>query len=205
MQTPPACPPPRLAVHQRGSGELRNPDVTDADLVRQSLDGDGDAFGALVDRYGLAARRVARSVLGPGDDADDAVQDGMIAAWRALDRFDPARAFRPWLMRIVANASLDLLRRRKVRRAVAVPETVVSGGIPPDRMAEGALVRDRLKDALLELPERQRIAVVLFDAEGYSHAEIAGILGVPEGTVRSYVFHARRTLRGALSEFKEGE
>ena len=87
----------------------------------------------------------------------------------------------------------------------AVPETVVSGGIPPDRAAEGALVRDRLKDALLELPERQRIAVVLFDAEGYSHAEIAGILGVPEGTVRSYVFHARRALRVALSDFKEGE
>ena len=108
-------------------------------------------------------------------------------------------------MRIVANASLDLLRRRKVRRAVAVPETVVSGGVPADRLAEGALVRDRLKGALLELPERQRVAVVLFDAEGYSHAEIAGILGVPEGTVRSYVFHARRALRGALSDFKEEE
>jgi RNA polymerase sigma-70 factor (ECF subfamily) len=158
-----------------------------------------------VDRYGEAARRVARAVLGQGDDADDAVQDGMIAAWRALDRFDPARSFRPWLMRIVANASLDLLRRRKVRRAVAVPETVVSGGIPADRLAEGSLVRDKLKDALLELPERQRVAVVLFDAEGYSHAEIAGILGVPEGTVRSYVFHARRALRGALSDFKEEE
>jgi len=158
-----------------------------------------------VDRYGLAARRVARAVLGASDDADDAVQDGMIAAWRALDRFDPTRSFRPWLMRIVANASLDLLRRRKVRRAVAVPETVVSGGVPADRLAEGALVRDRLKSALLELPERQRVAVVLFDAEGYSHAEIAGILGVPEGTVRSYVFHARRALRDALSDFKEGE
>jgi RNA polymerase sigma-70 factor (ECF subfamily) len=158
-----------------------------------------------VDRYGLAARRVARAVLGASDDADDAVQDGMIAAWRALDRFDPTRSFRPWLMRIVANASLDLLRRRKVRRAVAVPETVVSGGVPADRLAEGGLVRDRLKSALLELPERQRVAVVLFDAEGYSHAEIAGILGVPEGTVRSYVFHARRALRDALSDFKEGE
>jgi RNA polymerase sigma-70 factor (ECF subfamily) len=197
--------PECLPADQRGDRQLRNPDVTDAELVRQSLDGDGDAFGALVDRYGEPARRVARAVLGPGDDADDAVQDGMIAAWRALDRFDSARSFRPWLMRIVANASLDLLRRRKVRRAVPVPETVVSGGIPADRLADSALVRDRLKDALLELPERQRVAVVLFDAEGYSHAEIAGILGVPEGTVRSYVFHARRALRGALSDFKEEE
>jgi RNA polymerase sigma-70 factor (ECF subfamily) len=178
--------------------------VTDADLARQAAAGDGDAFGVLVERYGLPARRVARAVLGQGDDADDAVQDGFIAAWRAIDRFDQGRSFRPWLMRIVANAALDLLRRRKVRRATAVPETVQSPGVSPDRAAEGSLLRDRLKTALVELPERQRIAVVLFDAEGYGHADIAEILGVPEGTVRSYVFHARRALRRALSPFKEG-
>jgi RNA polymerase sigma-70 factor (ECF subfamily) len=108
-------------------------------------------------------------------------------------------------MRIVANAALDLLRRRKVRRAVAVPETVESPGIPPDRAADSALLRERLQEALGGLPERQRIAVVLFDAEGYGHADIAEILGVPEGTVRSYVFHARRALRRALGAFKEGE
>lgn len=195
----------RLPAHQRSEPPLRTSDVTDADLARQAVAGDGDAFGVLVERYGLAARRVARAVLGAGDDADDAVQDGFIAAWRAIDRYDPARAFRPWLMRIVANASLDLLRRRKVRRAVSIPETVVSGTLPPDRSAEGALIRERLHGALLELPERQRIAVVLFDAEGYGHADIAEILGVPEGTVRSYVFHARRTLRRALGVFKEDE
>jgi RNA polymerase sigma-70 factor (ECF subfamily) len=178
--------------------------VTDADLARQAAAGDGDAFGELVERYGLPARRVARAVLGQGDDADDAVQDGFIAAWRAIGRFDVGRSFRPWLMRIVANAALDLLRRRKVRRATAVPETVESPGVSPDRAAEGSLLRDRLKSALLELPERQRIAVVLFDAEGYGHADIAEILGVPEGTVRSYVFHARRALRHALGPFKEG-
>ena len=63
---------------------------------------------------------------------------------------------------------------------------------------------ERLHEALGGLPERQRIAVVLFDAEGYGHADIAEILGVPEGTVRSYVFHARRALRRALGAFKEG-
>lgn len=190
---------------QRGGRFLRNSDVTDADLARRASAGDGDAFGELVERYGLAARRVARAVLGQGDDADDAVQDGFIAAWRAIDRFDPERSFRPWLMRIVANAALDLLRRKKVRRATALPETVESPGVSPDRAAEGALLRDRLKDALVALPERQRIAVVLFDAEGYGHADIAEILGVPEGTVRSYVFHARRALRRALGAFKEAD
>ena len=191
-------------IRQHPEPVLRTSDVTDAELARRASGGDGDAFGVLVERYGLPARRVARAVLGPGDDADDAVQDGFIAAWRAIDRFDPERSFRPWLTRIVANAALDLLRRRKVRRAVAVPETVESPGIPPDRAADSALLRERLHEALGGLPERQRIAVVLFDAEGYGHADIAEILGVPEGTVRSYVFHARRALRRALGAFKEG-
>jgi RNA polymerase sigma-70 factor (ECF subfamily) len=61
----------------------------------------------------------------------------------------------------------------------------------------------RLRTALNELPERRRTAVVLFDVEGYSHAEIAGILGIPEGTVRSEVFHARRRLRTLLADWKE--
>ena len=62
---------------------------------------------------------------------------------------------------------------------------------------------ERLRTALGELPERRRTAVVLFDVEGYSHAEIAGILGIPEGTVRSEVFHARRRLRTLLADWKE--
>ena len=106
-------------IRQHPEPVLRTSDVTDAELARRASGGDGDAFGVLVERYGLPARRVARAVLGPGDDADDAVQDGFIAAWRAIDRFDPERSFRPWLTRIVANAALDLLRRRKVRRAVS--------------------------------------------------------------------------------------
>ncbi|HEX9894823.1 MAG TPA: sigma-70 family RNA polymerase sigma factor, partial [Gemmatimonadales bacterium] len=202
---PSARPSVRASVRQRLEPSLRTSDVSDADLARQAAAGDGDAFGVLVERYGLGARRVARAVLGPGDDADDAVQDGFIAAWRAIERFDPERSFRPWLMRIVSNAALDLLRRRKVRRATAVPDTVESPGVSPDRAAEGALLRERLTSALVELPERQRIAVVLFDAEGYSHGDIAEILGVPVGTVRSYVFHARRALRRALGVFQEEE
>jgi RNA polymerase sigma-70 factor (ECF subfamily) len=177
----------------------------DAELARRAAAGDGEAFGALVERHGLAARRVARAVLGPGDDADDAVQDGFIAAWRAMSRFDVGRPFRPWLMRIVANAALDQLRRRKVRNPVPVPEAMETGELAPDRAAHGALFRERFREALQALPERQRIAVVLFDAEGYGHAEIAEILGVPEGTVRSHVFHARRALRKLLSAFQEGE
>ena len=177
--------------------------VDEAGLARQAAAGESSAFGALVELYGAQARRVARSILGVGEDADDAVQDGMIAAWRAIARYDPDRPFRPWLMRIVANAALDLGRRRKVRQAGPIPESAESSFVAPDRATDHALFREELRAALETLPERQRVAVVLFDAEGYSHAEIAEVLKVPEGTVRSYVFHARRALRRALGAFQE--
>jgi len=166
--------------------------------------GDPDAFGNLIERHGLAARRAARAILRDEDDADDAVQEGMLAAWRAIERFDPARPFRPWLMRIVVNAALDARRRSKVRQAEPIADTLESGGLGPDRLAEASLLRARIDAGLAGLPERQRIALVLFDAEGWGHADIAEALGVPEGTVRSYVFHARRAMRRALDTLVEG-
>jgi RNA polymerase sigma-70 factor (ECF subfamily) len=78
----------------------------------------------------------------------------------------------------------------------------VGGGPRPDTEAVRSELGDRLRAALAELPERRRTAVVLFDVEGYSHAEIAGILGIPEGTVRSDVFHGRRHLRALLADWK---
>lgn len=178
--------------------------MEEAELARAAARGDSAAFGRLVERHGLAARRAARAILRDDDDADDAVQEGMLAAWRAIERYDPERPFRPWLMRIVVNAALDARRRHLVRRAEPIGETLQSGGLGPDRLAEAALLRDRIKAGLAGLSERQRIALVLFDAEGWGHAEIAAALGVPEGTVRSYVFHARRAMRRALESLAEG-
>jgi RNA polymerase sigma-70 factor (ECF subfamily) len=176
---------------------------SDAILVRRARLGDGEAFGVLVTRYAGEARRVARAVLGDADAADDAAQDAFLAALRNLSRFDAGRPFGPWLMRIVANAAIDARRRRIVRRTEPLDPSLVAGGGAPDRAAERSELADRLRAALAELPERQRIAVTLFDAEGYAHAEIAEILGVPVGTVRSDVFHARRRLREILDQWKE--
>src|SRR5207249_3296507 len=81
----------------------------------------------------------------------------------------------------------------------------VAGVARPDATTEQRALSERLRAALAELPHRRRMAVVLFDVEGYSHAEIAGILGIPEGTVRSEVFHARRRLRVLLADWKEQE
>jgi RNA polymerase sigma-70 factor (ECF subfamily) len=175
--------------------------VDDAALRAAASRGDREAFGRLALELAPTARRVARGILGSPEDADDAVQDAFLSAWRAIDRYDPARPLRPWLLRIVVNAATDLLRRRAARRAVALPADLPSGSASPEREAGRALLGDRLLAALATLPERQRTAVVLFDVEGWSHAEIADLLGVAEGTVRSDVFRARRALRPELEPY----
>ncbi|MBI4420869.1 MAG: sigma-70 family RNA polymerase sigma factor [Gemmatimonadetes bacterium] len=160
----------------------------------------------LVEKYAGQARRLARAILGNTEDGDDAAQDGFLAALKGLERYDPNRPFGPWLLRIVANAASDRRRRLKVRAADPLPDDAVTGRPGPDRMAERSQLRAALEAALARLPPRQRIAVVLFDVEGYSHREIAEVVNVSEGTVRSDVFHARRALRetmGAWHSVKE--
>jgi RNA polymerase sigma-70 factor (ECF subfamily) len=191
------------AEPQPPGGAARIEHGDEAALVVRARAGDRAAFGVLVQRYAAPARRVARAVLHDPDDADDAAQDALLSALVKLEQYDPRRAFGPWLMRIVANAATDRRRRRAVRRAELLEPNVAAGGPRPDVQAERRALAGRLREALAELPERRRLAVVLFDVEGYSHAEIAVILGIAEGTVRSEVFHARRRLRVLLADWKE--
>ncbi len=176
----------------------------DAALAVRAAAGDRDAFGALVERYQAPVRRLTRAVTGDVHDADDAAQDAFLSALDRIETYDVARPFGPWLMRIATNAAIDLVRRRTVRRADALDERSPSRGPTPATDAESAEIRAKLTSALRDLPERQRVAVTLFDVEGYSHAEIAAVLEIPEGTVRSDVFHARRALRVALEAFDPG-
>lgn len=179
--------------------------VTDTDLAQRAARGDPEAFGALVERWAPAVRRVARAALGDPDEADDAAQDAFLSAWTNVGSYDPTRPFGPWILRIAANRALDRGRKRKVRAAEPLMEDQAGTTAGPDRETERSMLRERLDVALAELPPRQRVAVTMFDAEGYSHGEIAEVLGVPEGTVRSDVFHARRALRGALAMYRGGE
>jgi len=181
----------------------RNLHGRDAELVARVRGGDREAFGELVGHYIGPARRVARAVLRDADDADDAVQDAFLNALTRLEQYDARRPFGPWLLRIVANAALDRVRRRTIRAAEPISDRQPQAAAGPAEDAERRMMLAELERALQALPERRRLAVVLFDVEGYEHKEIAKILGVPEGTVRSDVFHARRHLREALSGWRE--
>ena len=175
----------------------------EAALVARALAGDRSALGELVTRFTAPVRRVTYAILGDPDEADDAAQDGLLQALVKLDRFDPSRPFGPWLLRIVANAAIDRRRRRSVREASPLDDSVAGGHPLPDVETDRRALRGRLQAALRQLPERYRTALVLFDVEGYSQVEIAHILGVAPGTVRSAVFHARRRLRRLLADWKE--
>ena len=157
--------------------------------------GDAEAFATLVRTHQRRAYAVARAIVQSHEDAEDAVQDGFLHAYKALDRFDASQPFGAWLHRIVANAALDITRRRRVRDADSLTEMVASPFKDP---AESDELQMRLRRALAELGERQRTVIVLHDVEGFKHAEIGRMLGIPEGTARSDLHHARARLRQLL-------
>jgi len=168
-------------------------------LVLAAQAGEEQAFSQLVRLHQRRAYTVARAIVGTHEDAEDAVQDGFLHAYRALDRFLPDQAFGAWLHRIVANAALDLMRRRKVRAADELPETVAAPFRDP---GEADHLRGRLGRALAELTDRQRAVIVLHDVEGFKHAEIGAMLAIPEGTARSDLHHARAMLRRLLGDIR---
>jgi RNA polymerase sigma-70 factor (ECF subfamily) len=180
------------------SGPL--PRAEEQRLVSDAQAGDTAAFGSLVRAHQQRAYAVARAIVASHEDAEDAVQDGFLHAYRALDRFLPGQPFGAWLHRIVANAALDLTRRRRVRDADPLPENLATAFGDP---AEHADLRARLRDGLAQLSARQRAVIVMHDVQGFRHGEIGEVLGIPEGTARSDLFHARLSLRRALRVLRE--
>ncbi len=169
--------------------------IADAELLRRARAGDRESYGVLVERYMRAAYAVALSVTGHHEDAEDAAQESFLVALRHLeDCRDPER-YGSWLLTTVRNRARNLVRRESLRASEPIRMEPPSRARAPDREAEGAQVRERLREALTRLPEVQREVVLLHDLQGWKHREIAERLGMPEGTVRSHLHHARKALR----------
>lgn len=189
---------PSPGTSQRTGPLTRIPDEEHA-LVSRAKAGDGEGFSGLVRLHQRRAYLVARAVVMTHEDAEDAVQEGFLRAYQALDRFDPGQSFGAWLNRIVANAALDLARRKKVRAAEELSDAFASTFRDP---AEDRELSERLRAALATLPERARAVLVLHDIEGFTHAEIGELLGIPGGTARSDLHHARRKLKTLLANLR---
>jgi len=198
-QDPPAPPPP--APGAGPGGRDREPDP-DADLLAAVGRGDPRALDDLLRRHQPRLWAVCRRLTGSDADADDAVQEAMIAIVRALPSFDARARFGTWAYRIAVNASLDELRRRRRRPDPGLPgDADVPGPEPVARTTdpESAALTVDVDTALRRLPPEFRAAVVLRDLCALDYAEIAEILDLPPGTVRSRISRGRAALAPLLA------
>lgn len=187
---------------------------SDAELLREHVAGDPEAFGALFARHRDRLWAVALRTTGNPEDAADALQDALVAAYRRAGSFRGEAAVTTWLHRVVVNSCLDRLRSAKVRAAQPLPDDLEEHGARGSLLsaapaaadpAEEAVAQERRRlvvKALTTLPAEQRAALVLVDMEGYSVAEAAQILGCAEGTVKSRCSRGRSRLVGLLDDLR---
>ena len=180
--------------------------LDDRALMAQHVAGDPDAFGEIFRRHRDRLWSVAMRTLGDPDEAADAVQDGIISAYRNASSYRGDAAVTTWLHRIIVNACLDRVRRRSTRPTVALPEEENHSTL--SRLTERRDAMDEretsmeITRALATLPAEQAAAIVLIDVEGWSVEEAAVILDCPPGTVKSRCSRGRVKLAATLAHLR---
>lgn len=167
--------------------------MDDASAIEKCKKGKPEAFRFLVERYQRQAVGHAVAILGNREDAQDAVQEAFVDAFRAINRFDAARRFYPWFYVLLRHRCFKMTARR--RPAEDVEETEIlhaQAGVPPEE-------RFALEKALLSLPAEDCEIIVLKYFDGLSYEELAEHLQIPHGTVMSRLFYARKQLRAKLN------
>jgi RNA polymerase sigma-70 factor (ECF subfamily) len=187
-------------------------ELDDASLLAAHVEGDDHAFGVLFARHRERLWAVALRTTGDPEDAADALQEAMVAAFRRASSFRGDAAVTTWLHRIVINACLDRIRRRRVRLTEPLPDDVEEYAghgstitAAPDDPPEAVLAGERrhaVVAALATLPADQRAALVLVDMEGYSVDEAAAMLGCAPGTVKSRCSRGRARLLPLLESYR---
>lgn len=156
-------------------------------LVRAASTGDADAFAEIVRAYQGPVQRFLRHLVGDAALAEDVAQETFVRAYQRLASFRAESKFSTWVFSIARNAGLDAVRARGRRLRLVERAPLLPPAVAPDTSAE-------LAAALAALPPKHREPLLLVEVLGLSYSEAAAVLSVPEGTVKSRVFHARRTL-----------
>ena len=174
----------------------------ESELVRQAQLGDRQAFGVLVRRHRAGVVNVAYRLCGDTHMAEDAAQEAFLRAWQNMERYEPRSPFRNWIYRIASNGVLDAVRRQ--RETVQLDTVKLSHpGAGPETEVVKRERGDRVRSAVLALPEASRAVLVLREHEQLSYKEIADTLDIPIGTVMSRLNYARNRLRETLAGDQE--
>lgn len=176
---------------------------TDEELAASAQGGDLHAYGELVERYQRLVFRIVWSRSGAQQqDVEDLAQETFVKAWQRLETYDPSRPFKAWIARIAGNTAIDRHRSdSRLPRTTdleAAKEVIASDGPDPVAAVIGGESRRMLLTRLKELPEHYREVVVLRFVEELSYEEIAEMLGLPLGSVKTRIFRGRELLRQRL-------
>jgi RNA polymerase sigma factor (sigma-70 family) len=175
--------------------------LSDEALVLLAARSEQHALAELYDRYGRTAYGLALRILRDEALAEDAVQEGFLAVWRTASRFVPERGkASTWILTLVHRRAVDVVRREQRRRADALDEAVEPGGASVDEEAWLRLQRERVQNALRQLPDQQREALELAYYGGFTQSELAERLGQPLGTIKSRMFAGLARLRELLGD-----
>lgn len=173
--------------------------VTDDELIASAIAGRAEAFGILVERYDRAVYHLAYRTLHDVEDAKDATQEAFFKAYRALRTFRPGAKFSTWIFTIAYHACCDRLARRKRFSGDELPDRA-DPAAGPETLAVRGDEAGRLRAAIDALPEKYRTVITLFHVSGKQYEEIAEVLGLPMGTVKTHLFRAKELLRKALAD-----
>ena len=173
------------------------PSPEDGELVAMTLGGRSEAFATLVERYDRAVYHLAYRTLHDVEEARDASQEAFFKAYRSLRTFKQGAKFSTWIFAITYHACCDRLNRRKRYSNEEMPDRA-DPGPGPESQAIALDQARRLHDAIEALPEKYRTVITLYHLQGKQYEEIAQVLGLPMGTVKTHLFRAKEQLRKIL-------
>jgi RNA polymerase sigma-70 factor (ECF subfamily) len=175
----------------------------DAQLLARVIEGDHDAFNQIMRNHEDRVFSVCLRIMGNRDQALDATQETFLTTFRKAEQFKGNSALGTWIYRIAVNTCYDQLRRQKRRQTDPMPEHLDPTDLSAQEEVDSAALRPEIRRALAAIPEDFRAAVILSDIEGLGLPDVAEILGVPVGTVKSRVFRGRRLLAEELGNQRQ--
>jgi RNA polymerase sigma-70 factor (ECF subfamily) len=188
------------------SGTSPAVDALERRAISAVKSGDANAYDYLVFKYMKRVVSIAWGIVRNPDDAEDLAQEAFVKAYQTIGRFKADQPFGPWIYRIVTNLALDVVKHRRRFQQQALSESQPAPRRDTaDLQASSNELGGRIDEAINSLPVMQQIVARLYLVEQFDHAEIAGMTGLSEGTIRSHLSLARRKLKDQLSDLYGAE